>query len=105
MPTPPSITCVIASQDRLGEGCLWDADSQSLWWLDIGRPTLIQRFTPQTGEHRTWTSSLMLTAIAKRKSGGFIVGGGDGLSHFDPSHGRYLCRRSFRNEFPIRPHE
>ncbi len=81
------VTCVIASKDKLGEGCLWDADTQSLWWLDIARPTRIQRFTPATGDHKTWTSEILLTAIAKKKSGGFIVGGEDGVYSFDPATG------------------
>jgi sugar lactone lactonase YvrE len=83
----PKITCVVASNDKLGEGCLWDAASQSLWWLDIARPTRIQRFTPATGEHKVWTSELLLTAIAMKKSGGFIVGGEDGVYDFDSESG------------------
>ena len=83
----PQISCVISSKDKLGEGCLWDATSQSLWWLDIARPSKIQRFTPATGEYKTWTSALLLTAIAKKTSGGFIVGGEDGVYNFDPVTG------------------
>jgi sugar lactone lactonase YvrE len=83
----PVVTCIVASQDKLGEGCLWDPTTQSLWWLDIARPTRIQRFTPATAEHKIWTSELLLTAIAKKKSGGFIVGGEDGVYNFDPTTG------------------
>jgi L-arabinonolactonase len=87
-------TCVISSDDNLGEGCLWEVESQSLWWLDIARPTRIQRFIPATGEHKIWTSQLLLTAIAKRKSGGFVVGGEDGVYTFDPATGAVtpLCK-------------
>jgi sugar lactone lactonase YvrE len=94
------LACIIASKDSLGEGCLWDASTQSLWWLDIARPTRIQRFTPATGEHKVWLSPLMLTAIAKRKSGGFLVGGGDGLSHFDPKTGAIMPFCKLDNDFP-----
>ncbi len=89
-----NITCAITSNDKLGEGCLWDAESQSLWWLDIARPTRIQRFTPATGEHKIWFSELLLSAIAKKKSGGFIVGGEDGIYNFDPASGAVtaFCR-------------
>jgi sugar lactone lactonase YvrE len=78
------VECVVASRDSLGEGCLWDADTETLWWLDIARPTRIHRFKPTTADHRTWTSALLLTAIAKRRSGGFIVGGEDGVYSFNP---------------------
>jgi sugar lactone lactonase YvrE len=81
------IDCIVKSQDKLGEGCLWDAESQSLWWLDIARPSRIQRFIPSTNEHKIWTSTVLLTAIAKRKSGGFVVGGEDGVYNFDPASG------------------
>jgi L-arabinonolactonase len=81
------VQCVIASKDKLGEGCLWDNKTQSLWWLDIARPTRIQRFTLTSGEHKVWTSELLLTAIAKKTSGGFIVGGEDGVYNFDPVTG------------------
>ena len=50
-------------------------------------PTRVQRLNPVTGEHKVWTSQLLLTAIAKRKSGGFIVGGEDGVYNFDPVTG------------------
>lgn len=84
------IVCIIPSQDKLGEGCLWDAESQSLWWLDIARPTRIQRFTPETAAHRVWTSELLLTAIAKKRTGGFVVGGEDGVYSFDPLSGAVI---------------
>lgn len=81
------IHCIIPSKDKLGEGCLWDAESQSLWWLDIARPTRIQRWSAVTGEHKVLTSTLLLTAIAKKKSGGFVVGGEDGVYDFDEATG------------------
>lgn len=84
---PPAVTCVADSQDNLGEGCLWDATTQCLWWLDIARPSRIHRLSPATGEHRIWHSAVLLTAIAKRIRGGFVLAGEDGLYVFDPSTG------------------
>jgi sugar lactone lactonase YvrE len=77
------VTCLVDSKDSLGEGCLWDVASQSLWWLDIARPSRIHRFTPATGEHRLWHSDVLLTAMVRRARGGFILGGEDGLYSFD----------------------
>jgi sugar lactone lactonase YvrE len=82
-----NIYCVFESQDSLGEGCLWDADTRSVWWLDIARPSTIHCFTPSSGTRRKWTSARLLTAIAKKSSGGFIVGGEDGVYTFDPASG------------------
>jgi sugar lactone lactonase YvrE len=81
------IQCVVASQDKLGEGSLWDASTQSLWWLEIARPSRVHRFTPASGEHKIWISPLLLSMIAKKSSGGFIVGGEDGVYSFDPASG------------------
>ena len=81
------MTCVVASADSLGEGPFWDQATQSLWWLDIARPSRIHRFEPATGEHRIWYSNLLLTAMAKRSSGGFVLGGEDGVYFFDPATG------------------
>jgi sugar lactone lactonase YvrE len=94
MPMKSNIYCVVESQDKLGEGCLWDAETSSVWWLDIARPSTIHRLHPATGAHQTWTSALLLTAIAKKTSGGFVLGGEDGVYTFDPATGAItpLCK-------------
>jgi sugar lactone lactonase YvrE len=95
------VESVVSSKDKLGEGCLWDAMSQCLWWLDIARPSRIQRFNPFTGEHKVWTSPLLLTAIAKKKSGGFIVGGENGVYGFDPATGATALFCSPETNIPL----
>lgn len=87
MPHSPPVTCLVASADSLGEGCLWDAAAQVLWWLDIARPSRIHRFAPATGDHRVWHSALLLTTLALREKGGCILGGEDGVYCFDPATG------------------
>lgn len=77
------ITCVAKSNDSLGEGCLWEAESQSLWWLDIARPSRIHRLHVASGDHRMWYSDLLLTAIARRGDGTFVLGAEDGVYTFD----------------------
>jgi sugar lactone lactonase YvrE len=79
--------CIIDSKDSLGEGCLWDVEGQTLWWLDIARPSWVHSFKPATGEHKTVVSPLLLTAIAKRSGGGFVVGGEDGVYALDAETG------------------
>jgi L-arabinonolactonase len=86
----PDITCVVAAENKLGEGCLWDPASASIWWLDIARPSRIQCYCPATGEHRFWLSEVLLTAIAVRTSGGFILAGEDGVYNFNPTSGAII---------------
>ena len=83
--SPVAVT--VSAQDSLGEGCLWDAETNCIIWLDIARPSRIHSFSPSTGDHQVWPSKLLLTAIAKRRSGGFILGGEDGVYSFDPATG------------------
>jgi sugar lactone lactonase YvrE len=94
MASTHAIKCILASNDTLGEGCLWNKADGCLWWLDIARPTRIQRLNPATGEYKFWLSEILLTAIAPKASGGFIVGGEDGVYTFDPMSGSVtpFCR-------------
>jgi L-arabinonolactonase len=88
------VTCIIRSNDSLGEGCLWDPLEGNLWWLDIARPSRIHRMHVESGTHRTWTSDLLLTALALRQNGSLILGGEDGVYNFDHHTGAItpFCR-------------
>jgi sugar lactone lactonase YvrE len=81
------VTCIAESNDALGEGCLWDEKTQTLWWLDIARPSRIHKLDVASGVHRSWLSGLLLTAIALSANGSMILGGEDGVYAFDPRTG------------------
>jgi L-arabinonolactonase len=85
MPTP--ITCIAKSNDRLGEGCMWDEKEQVLWWLDIPLPSRIHKLDPETGTHRSWQFNVILTCMALTPDGTLLVGGEHGLYHFSPATG------------------
>jgi sugar lactone lactonase YvrE len=89
-----AVTCIVRSNDTLGEGCLWDAGRGVLWWLDIARPTRILQIHPGTGQQRAWHASIMLTALALRGDGSLVVAGDGGVYTFDPATGalRHLCQ-------------
>lgn len=82
-----SVAVAFAARDSLGEGCLWHPESRQLIWLDIARPSRIHALDPATGVHRVWPSPVLLTAIAARQTGGFILGGEDGVYSFNPDTG------------------
>ena len=60
------ITCLLETQDKLGEGCFWDAEQGHLWWLDIVLPSRIHRLHLETGEISSWEFPEMMTAMARR---------------------------------------
>lgn len=78
------ITCDVNCQNSLGEGCLWDGETASLWWLDIARPSSLHRFTPRTGSHEIHPSPMLLTAMAQTTSGEFILAAESGIYFFNP---------------------
>lgn len=76
------VTCVWETQAELGEGPLWVAGEQALYWVDI-RGQQVHRFTPGSGERRTWTFNQPITSLAVRQSGGFIGTVPDGFARID----------------------
>lgn len=86
------VTCLIDSRDKLGEGILWDADAQCLWWLDAILPSRIHRLHVASGAHREWFFSEMVTTLVKRQDGTLLVGSALGTNIFDPITGTLTPR-------------
>lgn len=70
----------------LGESPFWDADTATLWWVDIRAPS-IQAWTPSTGAHRRWLMPAFVGSIVPRAKGGLIAGLQHGFHGFDPGTG------------------
>lgn len=73
----------LVAADKLGEGPLWSAAEQSLYWVDV-LGYRIRRWNPVTGQHRSWTCPSMPTALGEMADGGFIVTLFDGIYEFYP---------------------
>jgi L-arabinonolactonase len=97
---PIPVTCVAKSNDALGEGCLWDDKTQSLWWFDITRQTRIHRLHPASGEHRSWLACFMVTAMALRGDGTLVMAGEGGVYSFDPTTGAMTFRDELETDRP-----
>jgi sugar lactone lactonase YvrE len=69
----------------LGEGALWSAREQALYWLDIlGRR--LHRHDPADGSDRQWAFAEEITAIAERAAApGLIATFRRGFALFDPT--------------------
>ncbi len=55
--------CVAAVEDLCGEGAVWHAAEEVLYWTDINR-FLIHRFNPTDGSVKTWKFEEPVTALA-----------------------------------------
>ncbi len=80
------VECVLESKCSLGEGPCWSPREQALYWTDVPANRL-HRWSPATGEHRTWSVPEMVTTIALRAKGGLIVASQGSIDFFDPATG------------------
>jgi sugar lactone lactonase YvrE len=76
--------CVLDCQDKLGEGIFWCPEEQVLYWVDIAMPSILHRFDPASGRHKTWAMPEMICSLAKRRDGTLFIASHHGLNFFDP---------------------
>lgn len=65
------IECVLACENHLGEGPIWDVEEGRLYWVDgtgrrVGRPS-VWRMDPRTGKVEHWSLDHDVGAMALRK--------------------------------------
>ncbi len=82
-----SIECVVAESNELGEGPIWDARENALYWVDgtgrrVGKPSL-WRLDPRTGQTRHWFVDHDVGAMALCRDGGAVLAIDDGFYRFD----------------------
>ena len=58
-----TVKCEVPAGDRCGEGAVWHAAEQAVYWADINR-FLIHRYELASGNVRTWQFSEPVTAVA-----------------------------------------
>jgi sugar lactone lactonase YvrE len=85
----PEVDCVLKIRSILGEGPVWQAAEQRLYWLDLRKPA-IYRFDPATGRNARIKAALKgyVGAMVARSRGGMIVADQRGLFVLDPARGR-----------------
>lgn len=82
-------SCILEIRSNLGEGPLWLAAEQRLYWLDLLRPA-IYRFNPKNGANERLSADLgtYIGGLVFRGRGGWIVVKEDGISAVDAASGR-----------------
>jgi len=82
-----NVECVVDSRSELGEGPVWDAQDQCLWWVDI-MGELVHRFDPESGQDETWDIGEPVGCLAVRAQGGLVLATKTGFHAFDPKTGQ-----------------
>jgi len=79
---------LVSAQNRLGETPIWEPEENALYWVDWGGlPTC--RFDSATGKFTIFPTSLPVTALARRASGGMIAIAFQGLYGWQPKTNEY----------------
>ncbi len=82
------IDCIWDANALLGEGPVWDDQSQELLWLDIKGRQLFRYHLPSR-QQTTIPLSLETGAVALRQSDGLIAATRDGFGFLDPDTGEF----------------
>jgi sugar lactone lactonase YvrE len=91
MNTAPS--CLWAVGATLGEGVLWDAGGNQVWFVDI-KGRRIHRCAAGGSDQRTWETPGQVSFIVPTADGGLVCSLEDGLYRFDEASGEFapLCQ-------------
>jgi sugar lactone lactonase YvrE len=82
------VECVWPVAAELGEGPVWSAAEQALWFVDI-KGLAIHRYHPASGEKRSWSSPARIGFLAPTRAGWMIAGLKTGLHRFNPETGNF----------------
>lgn len=80
--------CIWDLRAQLGEGPVWVAREQALWFTDI-KSRKLHRLDPATGERRSYDAPAQPGFVLPSADGGFVAGLQGGLHRFDPATGRF----------------
>lgn len=80
--------CLHDGKAILGESTVWDARDGRVYWVDVENPG-IYWYELQSGSTGSWAAPKWISAIAPKRSGGFIASCADGIAFVDPARGTY----------------
>jgi sugar lactone lactonase YvrE len=82
------VECVWPVGAILGEGPMWSAAEQAVWFVDIKAPA-IHRFHPASGAQRSWPAPERVGFVFPTRAGWLIAGLKTGLHSFNPDTGNF----------------
>jgi sugar lactone lactonase YvrE len=77
-----SVEVVVDAGATIGEGPVWDARQDVIWWVDITR-NLVHRYDPNSGHDSTIDVGQAVGAVVPRASGGLALAVQDGFAVMD----------------------
>jgi len=83
-----TVECVWPVGAQLGEGPVWSAAEQAVWFVDI-KGQAIHRYHEPTGATRSWPAPSPPGFVLPTRNGDFICGLKSGLHEFDPGTGEF----------------
>lgn len=82
------VRSVLAVQAVLGEGPVWVAREQALWFVDI-KGHKVHRFDPATGDHKSYDAPCQVGWVLPSNDGKFLAGLQQGVARFDSATGTF----------------
>lgn len=80
--------CVWTVEAMLGEGVLWDAARDRIWFVDI-KGRRIHRCAADGSDRRSWDAPGQVSFIVPAANGGMVCSLDDGLYRFDEAGGEF----------------
>ena len=99
MSDPGTVECVWDVAAELGEGPVWSAREQALWFVDI-KGKRIHRYSAGIGGTRSWDAPSNPGFVAPVVGGGWLAGLKSGLHRFDPESGAFTLHAVVEPDLP-----
>jgi len=77
------------AEATLGEGVLWDAANQQVWFVDI-KGRRLYRCAPDGSDRKSWAAPGQVSFVVRADDGGLVVSLEDGLYRFIEASGEFV---------------
>lgn len=73
---------LVTAQNRIGESPIWVPEEERLYWTDTEGSSVFS-FAPRSGETRRFKLTMPVTALVRRRGGGWVIVTKKGLAFWD----------------------
>jgi sugar lactone lactonase YvrE len=98
-PTPTDVSVVLRASAQIGEGPVWDARTQRLYWVDIVGQEL-HVFNPADGTDTVHACPEIVTSVSPRATGGVLLTLRRSFALFDEATGRFDAIADVESDMP-----